>query len=336
MLDTGINRPVALLAFSEAYRQQIFGPEEEAALGRLVTPISIDLKAGADVLPADARIILTGWPTPRLTTEIVAALPQLGLVAHAGGSVKSYLPEGGLRSDIAVSSCAAQNAVPVAEYSLAAILFANKRILEMARTYADIRQGRKAVLGRSGILGNYRRMVGLVGASTIGRLVAKMLQPFDLDVIVADPFLTEPDAHDMGVTKVTLDHLFESADTVSLHAPLLPETEHMIDARLINSMRPGATLINTARGALVDERALIAALQRGHIHAIIDTTWPEVPAADSPLWNLPNLLLTPHIAGSGSIELWRHGAAMIDAIEAFLAGAPIPGRVPLDQLDRLA
>src|SRR3546814_7613340 len=97
----------------------------------------------------------------------------------------------------------------------------------MARTYADIRQGRKAVLGRSGILGNYRRMVGLVGASTIGRLVAKMLQPFDLDVIVADPFLTEADAHDMSVTKVTLEHVFESADTVSLHEPLLPETEHM-------------------------------------------------------------------------------------------------------------
>ncbi|CAN7343637.1 hydroxyacid dehydrogenase [Devosia sp. LjRoot16] len=328
-------RPVALLAFDDAYRRQIFGEEEEAALARLVTPVAIDLKTGAG-LPADARIVVTGWPTQRLTEAAIAAMPHLGLVAHAGGSIKSLLPTSGLAGNIAISSCAAQNAIPVAEFTVAAILFANKRVLELARSYGESRGGRDVVLGRFDTLGNYRRTVGLVGASTIGRLVAKLLKPFDLELIVADPYLSEADAAEMGVAKISLDQLFERADCVSLHAPLLPDTRHMVDSRRINAMKPGATLINTARGALVDEAALVAALKRGHIQAVIDTTWPEIPAADSPLWTLPNVLLTPHIAGSGSTELHRHGAAITAAIDAFLAGTPIPGRVFLDQLDRIA
>ena len=140
----------------------------------------------------------------------------------------------------------------------------------------------------------------------------------------------------MGVEKVSLDALFERSDCISLHAPLLPETQNLVDARRIDAMKPGATLINTARGALVDQAALIAALQRGHIQAVVDTTWPEVPDGDSPLWSLPNLLLTPHIAGSGSNELHRHGNGVIAAVRAFLNDEPVPGRVELRQLDRIA
>ncbi|MBJ3784979.1 hydroxyacid dehydrogenase [Devosia sediminis] len=329
-------RPVALLAFGDDYRRQIFGPEEEARLARLVTPVSIDLRVSAAPLPGAARIMLTGWPTPRLIPEILAAMPQLGLVTHAAGSIKPIMPAEGFPAGLIVTNCVAQNAIPVAEYALAAILLANKRILALGLTYREMRQGRKAVLANSQALGNYRRTVGLVGASTIGRLVADMLRPFDLEVIVADPYLSEADAAEMGVTKVTLAHLFENADTVSLHAPLLPDTRHMINASLIDAMKPGATLINTARGALVDEEALIAALQREQIYAIIDTTWPEVPEANSPLWTLPNLLLTPHIAGATSLEIRRFGVAVIDSIEAFLEGRPVPGQVSFDQLDRLA
>lgn len=329
-------RPVALLAFGEDYRRQIFDPREEARLGRLVTPVAIDLRASKAALPEQARIMVTGWPTPRLTPDIFAAMPHLGLLAHAAGSIKPIMPAEGFPAGFVITNCVAQNAIPVAEYALAAILFANKRVFHLSRTYREMRQGRKAVLASTSAFGNYQRTVGLVGASTIGRLVAKMLQPFDLDVIVADPYMSEADAADMGVTKVTLAYLFENADTISLHAPLLPETRHMIDAQLIDAIKPGATLINTARGALVDEHALIAALERGHIQAIIDTTWPEVPDADSPLWTLPNLLLTPHIAGATSLEIRRFGAAVIEVIEAFIEGRPIPDRVSFDQLDRLA
>jgi phosphoglycerate dehydrogenase-like enzyme len=343
-MRSDVELPVALMAFDTTYRQQVFGPEEEAGLARLVAAKQIDLArpdlpaalAEIGVAAGDVRVIITGWPTPRLSNRILATLPNVRLIAHSGGTVKSLLPPEGLGDAIAVSSCTRQNAIPVAEFTLATILLSNKRILDLARTYGEIRQGRDAVLGRFGELGNYRRVVGLVGASTIGRLVAELLRPFDLTVLVADPYLGAEDAAEMGVEKVSLDELFERSDCISLHAPLLPETHNLVDARRINSMKTGATLINTARGALVDQAALIAALQSGHIQAVVDTTWPEVPDGDSPLWSLPNLLLTPHIAGSGSTELHRHGNGVIAAVRAFLENEPVPGRVELRQLDRIA
>ncbi|WP_354062179.1 hydroxyacid dehydrogenase [Devosia sp. 2618] len=332
------------MAFDDTYRRQVFGSAEEAALGELVLARPIDLSRpdflgelnAMGISPSDVRVLITGWPTPKILGTTLAALPNLGLIAHSGGTVKSLLPDGGLSDTIAVSSCTSQNAIPVAEFTLATILLSNKRILDLARTYSELKEGRDAVLGRYCELGNYRRVVGLVGASTIGRLVAKLLQPFDLTVLIADPYLSAEEAAEMGVEKVSLDALFERSDCISLHAPLLPETHNLVDAKRINSMKPGATLINTARGALVDQAALIDALQRDHIQAVVDTTWPEVPDGDSPLWSLPNLLLTPHIAGSGSTELHRHGNGVISAIRAFLQGEAVPGRVELRQLDRIA
>ncbi len=231
-MRSDVDLPVALMAFDTAYRQQIFGPEEEAGLARLVAAKQIDLArpdlpaalAEIGIAASDVRVIITGWPTPRLSGRILAALPNVRLIAHSGGTVKSLLPPEGLGDAIAVSSCTRQNAIPVAEFTLATILLSNKRILDLARTYGEIRQGRDAVLGQFGELGNYRRVVGLVGASTIGRLVAELLRPFDLTVLVADPYLGAEDAAEMGVEKVSLDELFERSDCISLHAPLLPET----------------------------------------------------------------------------------------------------------------
>jgi phosphoglycerate dehydrogenase-like enzyme len=119
---------------------------------------------------------------------------------------------------------------------------------------------------------------------------------------------------------VGLDHLLESSDLVSLHAPLLPETVGMIGANELARLRDGAVLVNTARGALIDQGALERELATGRIRAVIDVTEPEVPAPDSPLWDLPNIVLTPHVAGSRGLELARIGEQAAGEIERLKRG----------------
>ncbi|NUP64540.1 MAG: hydroxyacid dehydrogenase, partial [Nonomuraea sp.] len=241
---------------------------------------------------AEAEVLYTSWGCPPITAEVLAAAPRLRAIVHAAGSVKHHVTRACWERGLLVSSAAAANAEPVAEYTLAAILFANKRVLEIARLYRERRKPLDWDARFPGF-GNYRRTVGIVGASRIGRRVIELLRPFALDVLIADPYLTE----DLGVPHVELDELLTRSDVVSLHAPALPETRHLLDAGRLARMRDGATLINTARGALVDQEALTAELVDGRLHAVIDHTEPEVLPPGSALYDLPQVLLTPHIAG---------------------------------------
>jgi len=185
-------------------------------------------------------------------------------------------------------------------------------------------------------LGNYRKVVGIVGASHVGRRVLELLRPFDFEVLVADPYLSTADAAALGARLVELDALIAASDLVSLHAPALPETHELIDRRRLALMRDGAVLINTARGCLVDGAALEAELVSGRIDAVIDTTEPEVLPADSPLYELPNVCLTPHIAGAMGTETLRLATLAIDEIERYTQGQPFRYPVRRDDLARVA
>lgn len=147
------------------------------------------------------------------------------------------------------------------------------------------------------------RTVGLIGFGHIGRLVADMLAPFGVKIFVYDPYVRVTDPR---VTQVSLEELLQTADFVSLHARVTPETTHLINARTLAMMKPSAHLINTARGPLVDYDALVEALQKGVIAgAALDTFHLEPLPADHPLTRLPNVTLTPHVAGSSKQVVWR-------------------------------
>jgi phosphoglycerate dehydrogenase-like enzyme len=178
-------------------------------------------------------------------------------------------------------------------------------------------------------VGNNGKTVGIVGHSRIGARVIELLQPFDLEVVLYDPHYTSASQR---VRNVELDQLMAEADIVSLHAPAIESTARMIDARRLALMPDGATLINTARGALVDQDALLRELVSGRISAVIDVTTPEVLPADSPLYDLPNVLLTPHIAGALGNERSRLGATVVAEIERFIAGEPLSHGVAAETL----
>ncbi|WP_425285350.1 hydroxyacid dehydrogenase [Devosia psychrophila] len=334
---------VPKLAFAMAAdkTRHVFDDEALARLSRTcdivrATPLEEFFSAEARRVLGEIDILVTGWGCPMVTAEVVRAAPNLKLIAHAAGTVKFTLDPAVYEAGIRVTHAADANAVPVAEYTLAAILFANKRVFELRDRYRADPGRRSTYALMDEPIGNYHRTVGLVGASRIGRRVAKMLAGFDFTVLLSDPFVTRGDPVLAGAELVDLDTLMARSDVVSVHAPSLPETRAMIGARQFKLMKHGAGFINTARGAVVDEAAMIAELQTGRIHAVIDVTDPEIPEAGSPLYSLPNVFLTPHLAGAVGTERLRLGQLAIEEVERFVAGKAMEFEIEPALLERLA
>lgn len=285
---------------------------------------------------AETDILVTGWGCPMITPAVIAQAPRLRLIAHAAGTVKFTIHPAVYDAGIRVTHAAEANAVPVAEYALAAILFANKCVFELRDRYrADpTRLTSRALMDEP--IGNFRRVVGIIGASRIGRRVIQLLAPFDISVLLFDPFARADDPDLAGVELVELDALMARSDVVSVHAPLLPTTRGMLGARHFRMMRDGATFINTARGGLVDEAAMVAELETGRIQGIIDVTEPEIPEAGSPLYSLHNVFLTPHIAGAVGTERLRLGLMVTEEVERFVRGEALRYEVLPELLERLA
>ncbi|MDX2169104.1 MAG: hydroxyacid dehydrogenase [Deltaproteobacteria bacterium] len=335
-----VARPTVVLAMVPQLTSGLFTPTHHARLAAIAEvpecePLTVFGDARAAHLLARAEILLTGWGCPPIDAATLAQAPRLRAIVHAAGTVKDHVTEAAWQRGLLVSSAAAANAVPVAEYTVAAILLANKRALFLRERYRAVREFRWWPREAPG-LGNYGKVVGLVGASAVGRAVIERLRRFDLELLVADPYLAPSDAAQLGVELVELDALLARADVVSLHAPALPETRHLLDARRLGLMRDGATLLNTARGWLVDHAALERELVAGRLHAVLDTTEPEILPADSPLYDLPNVFLTPHIAGAMGAETQRLATHAIDEIERYARGEPFRHPVRREDLPRLA
>ncbi|MCX5228123.1 hydroxyacid dehydrogenase [Streptomyces sp. NPDC006553] len=340
MHPTADNRPALLLAMGEGVAERLLTDTHRTRLGTLTRTdphlVAHDLTSRDPRITtalAEAEILLTCWGATPLTADVLDRAPRLRAVVHAAGSVKHHITEACWDRGLRVTSAAAANALPVAEYTLAAILFAGKRVLGSAQRYAELRADH-AWLTESATWGNYRRTVGIVGASRIGRRVIDLLRPFDIEILLYDPYVDVPPP---GVELVTdLDALCARSTVVSVHAPQLPSTTHMIGAPQLAAMRDGTTLINTSRGSLIDERALLPHLTSGRLHATLDVTDPELPPPDSPLYTLPNVLLTPHVAGSLGNELHRMTDQALDEVGRYVRGEPFAEEVRASDLQRSA
>lgn len=336
-----MSRPAIVLAMQPSRTEYVLPDEVLSRLartGRLLDtePLQQFDDERARRLLAQAEVLVTGWGAPYIEKDVFAAAPRLRLVVHAAGTVKGIIDDGVFEAGIALSHAAEANAVPVAEFTLAAIIFAGKRVFRFRDVYvADRGRDRTYPMQREPI-GNYRRTVGIVGASRIGRRVIDLLKPFDYRILLFDPMVDKAEAMSLGTGKTDLDDLMRQSDIVSLHAPSLPSTRHMIDAGRLSLMKDGATLINTARGAIVDEAALLSELQTGRIDGIIDVTDPEIPARDSPFYDLPNVFLTPHIAGAVGLERARLGEMAADEVERFVKGEPLLYEIHRHTLERIA
>jgi phosphoglycerate dehydrogenase-like enzyme len=280
--------------------------------------------------PADG--CLTSWGVARLEADVVAAAPRLQIVAHMGSSVARFVSEVLWQRGIRVTTAAPALARDVAVTTLGLMIVGLKRIWPLSR---HMREGgwRESPYWPSREL--YGKTVGIVGASHVGRHVIDLLQPFGVRILLYDPYVSEEQSASLGVTKAELDDLLHQADVVSLHAPAKPETYHLLDAARLALMKDGALLINTARGTLVNEPALIAELRRGRFFAFLDVTDPEPPAADSPLRHLDNVVVMPHLAGCIE-DCGRLGEMAVEELRRHFAGEPPLYEVTAGMLTRIA
>ncbi|MEO7125742.1 MAG: hydroxyacid dehydrogenase [Nakamurella sp.] len=284
---------------------------------------------------ATVDVLLTGWGAPRIDNTALARMPRLSAVVHGAGSVKELVDRRVFERGIVVSSAVTANAVPVAEFTFAAIIFAAKRVNHFVRVFREQRTGNALHMPVTGV-GAYGLTIGVVGASRIGRRLITLLHSLDVHILLADPTIDAESAAGLGVELTELDDLLRRSDIVTVHAPNLPQTHHLLDARRLALMRDGVTLINTSRGTLVDTAALMPELLSGRLEAVLDVTDPQPPAVDSPLFDLPNVLLTPHIAGSLGNEVARLGELAVTEIERLSAGLPLEHAVHVSDMDRIA
>lgn len=328
-------------AVNERWRRKCFAPEDErriAAVGRVIeapVPARVDPAFLRQFIPS-ADVVITSWDTAPLDAPIVCEARQLKLLAHAAGSVKPVVSPELWRARVRVTSAAAAISYGVAEFCLAMMLLGSKRAFwagNACRTGAW-QDGASAFHGPHEI---YGQSVGVIGAGHVGRRLLQLLGSFSCRRLLHDPCVSAQRAAEMGAEKVeSLDELFSRCAVVSLNAPNIPQTRHLIGGRHLRLLRDGGLFINTSRGAIVNETEMIEELRRGRIVACLDVTEQEPPPADHPLRQLPNVWLTPHMAGVTAENMLRIGSLVADEIEAFAKGEPPKHEVTEQQLATMA
>lgn len=281
---------------------------------------------------AEVEILLTSWGVPRLDAAALAYMPKLRAVFHCAGTVRSFVSQELWDRGVLVTNGADANAIPVAEFTFASIVLAGKKAHVLSNDARTFRED-WSYTTRRGELGNIGRTIGVIGFSRIGRRVVHLIQQLqDVTCLVSDPYADASAVAAAGGRLVPLAELLPASDVVTVHAPALPETRHMIGAPELRAMKDHATLINTARGSLVDTGALEAECATGRIHALLDVTEPEPLPAASVLYDLPNVVLTPHIAGSLGTETRRMSDAALNDLERYLTGRKLLAQVVSDDL----
>jgi len=331
---------IAFAMRADALRDSLFTSEAMSRLdtvAELATPTVLTEFGSAEARSVLARLdaLITGWGCPRVSPAVLDLAPRLRLIAHAAGSVKGHLDPECWARGITVTTAAQANARPVAEFTVAAILLSGKNALVAAqhgRTHGWA-AARAAVPPE---VGNYQSTVGIIGASRIGRMVLDLLRPFSFRVLLADPTVSVEEAAALGAELVGLDQLMALSRVTSLHAPILPSTLGMIGRSQLAAMPDGATFINTARGVLVDHDALREQAASGRINALLDVTDPEPLPDDDLLYTLPNVTLTPHIAGSVGNELPAMADLAVAEVERLAHDRPYAWPVSTAELASMA
>jgi phosphoglycerate dehydrogenase-like enzyme len=299
-----------------------FDPQDPATGGRLRDAgleVVLAPKHGARsperlaALVADAVAAIVS--TDPFDRSVFSAARRLRVVARVGVGTDSIDIPAATEAGVLVTTTPSANCETAADHTLALILAALRRIVEHD---ASVRRGAWLRAGTMTPWDLHGSTVGLVGFGQIGRAVARRLHGFGTRVVVTDPALRG--AAGDGVEVLELGALLDCADVVSLHLPLLEDTRGMIGAAQLAAMRPGAVLVNTSRGALVDERALVAALRAGEIRGAALDVFAEEPDLPPALRGLPNVVLTPHVSGLSERSIARMTRAATDSVLRVLAG----------------
>ena len=333
----------AIFFNDDSWRFPVLYPEELRARIRARADFSDEIYSSKDLddpalagLFARTRVIFSSWGMPALTeAQIAAHFPNLEAVYYAAGTVQ-YFARPFLKRGVRVFSAWAANGVPVVEFTVAQIVLAGKGYFQSLRRYRE--RDRKAAFAYTMSLPcNYNIRVGILGAGVIGREVMARLKAYQYEVLAYDPYVSDEVLSSLGAKRASLEEIFSTCQIISNHVANLPATVGMIDGKLLHSMLPNAAFINTGRGAQVVESELIAALKACPDRtALLDVTWPEPPQEGSEFYTLPNVFLTPHIAGSQNNEWARMALYMVEEFERTEDHLPVHYEVTEKMLETMA
>lgn len=316
--------------FTEPVREKLesFAEARYNDLGRAMTQDELRARV------SDVTGCITTWGSPRFTPEVVAAAPKLRIVAHAAGTVKPFVSDAVFERQIAVTSAAPIIARYVGEMALALTLTCLRNLPRQDRVLKD-GGWHDAGLGASRTLLEQR--VGLIGFGSTGREFAKVLKPFNVELLIHDPHASASTINEFGGREASIEEILTSCRVISLHAASIPSTRHLLNADRLRMIPAGSVLINTARGALIDTEALVAELGTGRFAAALDVFDPDEPLpAEHPLRALPNVILTPHVSGPVRERYWEMAMGAVENVRLVCSGEIPPGAITAEQIARLA
>jgi phosphoglycerate dehydrogenase-like enzyme len=323
------SKPTVAFVLPKGVYTEMFRPEDLAHLMQIANVVGpVEVKNLADAPPETwgATAVITGWGTPVFTSEALSRYADLKLISHSAGSIKGLVNDHVYDRGIRVINATSANAVPVAHFTVAMMVTLLKQVpwlsIAMAKNdQAEIDRRRPHIRELQDMT------VGIIGASRIGRLVIEQLLAYPgVSIKLYDPHITRAQASALRVTLAPLDEVC-ACEVVSVHAPSLKETHKMLNAARLRLLPDHAVLINTSRGALIDEVALIAEVRRRPLYVALDVTDPEPPPLDSPLRKEPNIILTPHIAGAMNQARRHMGRLAIAETIRFLKGEKLQHEV---------
>ena len=298
---------------------------------QVVTPNAAELPSA--LADADALVIRSAT---KATAALLEKAPKLRVVGRAGVGVDNVDMDAATKRGVLVMNTPGGNAVSVAEHTIA-LMIGLARAVPQANASIQAGKWEKSAFSGTEMRG---KTLGLVGLGRVGTEVARRARGLEMKVVAYDPFVTPAAAREVEVDLLPLEEVLRQSDVVSLHTSLSGSTEKMINAAAIAKMKKGARLINCARGELIDEPALAEALRSGHLAGAAVDTFATEPPKNSPLIGLPNLIATPHIAGSTAEAQEEVGTAIALQVRDYLAGGIIRNAVNMpalspDQYQRL-
>lgn len=281
-----------------------------------------------------ATIIITSWNSPEITSSIFSFAPDLKFVMHSAGSIKSIVEKEVMEKGVRVSSCSNVLGKFVAITTLGYILISVKKIFwwnDFIKNTGKWRENEKLMEYTDEIVGPD---IGIISLSNVGKNLLQFLKVFGEKIYVYDPYWSEERIKNFGGKKVnTLLELAQKCEIIALCAPLTEETKGMIGKEFFKNMKDGSVFINTARGAIIDENALIEELKKERIFACLDVTYPEPPDETSPLRKLKNVVISPHIAGLVKNGLKELGKFSVEEVLRFIRGEKLENEIIYEKLD---
>ncbi|WP_204180435.1 MULTISPECIES: phosphoglycerate dehydrogenase [unclassified Staphylococcus] len=249
----------------------------------------------AEIIPNYEGLIVRSQT--QVTSNIIAAAPNLKVIARAGVGVDNIDVEAATKHGVIVINAPDGNTISATEHSMAMILSMARNVPQAHQSLKNGKWDRKAYRGTE----LYNKTLGVIGAGRIGIGVAKRAQSFGMNILAFDPYLSEDKAKELNVTRATVDEIAEQADFVTVHTPLTPKTKGIVDKVFFEKAKPTLQIINVARGGIIDEDALVEALDTNQIQGAAIDVFESEPATESPLVAHDKIIVTPHL-GASTVE----------------------------------